>query len=222
MKNQTHTHTQLEREREREFFFGGVVGQQYIASLMEASVFHVSAHFTVRGRAIGVTTAPPIGTSAHGKLWLFFSPPQLSVFSLPSQIKTCSAENQIKDASPWQIARLIIYLGKHKRKDARERKRHRRRDTGGMAKWQRSLISGTWLYNWALIDTKSIPLAHDVSYTCCRPQAGCVWAISVPSPDWCLSVKCPSAICTHNRSTSISVEHLLPSIHPPVISPFCG
>lgn len=107
--------------------------------------------------------------------------------------------------------------------------RGRERDTdagilgegGGDGGWQHSLISGTWLYNWALIDTKSIAWAHDVSYTCCRPQAGCAGAISVPSPpDWCLSVKCPSAICTHNRSTSISVEHLLPSIHPSVISPF--
>lgn len=139
-KSNTYTHPA--GEREREIFLVGW-REQYIAPLMEASVFHVSAHFTGRGRAIGVTTAPPIGKAEDGKLWLFLPLPQPSVFSLPSQIKTCSAENQIKDASPWQIARLIIYLGKHERKDARERKRHRRRDTGGMARRQRGLISGT-------------------------------------------------------------------------------
>lgn len=140
MKNQTHT--QPERERERELGGEG----QYIAFLMGASVF-VSAHFSVRGRAMCVTTAPPKGKAEHDTLCLLFPRIQPSVFSLPSQIKTCSAENQIKDASPRQIARLIIYLGEHKCKEARERKRHRRWDTGGMARWRRSLISGTRLYN---------------------------------------------------------------------------
>lgn len=141
MKNQTHTHTLTQAER-------GVFGRVWeggIASLMEASLFHVSAHFTARGRAIGVTTAPPKGKAEHSKRWV--RPTKPSVFSLPFQIKTCSAENQIKDASPWQIAPLIIYLGEHKHKDAWERKKHRRRDTGGMAKWLRSLISRTWRYN---------------------------------------------------------------------------
>lgn len=41
-----------------------------------------------------------------------------------------------------------------------------------LAKWQCSVISRTWLYNWSLIDMKSSGLAQVVFYTCCRPRAG--------------------------------------------------
>lgn len=93
-------------------------------------------------------------------------------------------------------------------------RRGRDTDTGywGMAWWQCSVISGTWLYNWSLIDMKSSGLAHVVLYTCCQPQAGSACSILVPSSDWCLGVKCPSTISTHNLSMSISVYHLLPFI----------
>lgn len=69
-----------------------------------------------------------------------------------------------------------------------------------MASWQCCVISGTWLYNWSLIDMKSGGL---VLYTRCRPQAACAGSILVPSSDWCLCSKCPSTISTHNLSVSI-------------------
>lgn len=59
---------------------------------------------------------------------LFF----LLLFSFASEIKTCSAENQIKDASPWQIATLIIYLNEHNHRRTGE-KETQTLDTGG---WQ--------------------------------------------------------------------------------------
>lgn len=106
------------------FFFGK--GAVYCIS-NGCTVSHISARFTARGRAINVTPAPPKGKAKNNKCCF-----SLLLFSFASEIKTCSAENQIKDASPWQIATLIIYLSEHNHRRTGE-KETQTLDTGG---WQ--------------------------------------------------------------------------------------
>lgn len=54
----------------------------------------------------------------------------LLLFFFACKIKTYSAENQIKDASPCQTASLIIYLNEHNRKHTGEEETQTL-DTGG-------------------------------------------------------------------------------------------
>ena len=65
---------------------------------------------------MGVTPAPPKGEAENSSFFRLF------LFSFASKTQTYSAENQIKDASPWQAASLFIYLNEHNRRHTGEKR----------------------------------------------------------------------------------------------------
>lgn len=100
---------------------------QYIASLMDALSPTFQHVFHCKRQSDKYHTSTTKRKSRKQQV-LFF----LLLFSFASEIKTRSAENQIKDASPWQIATLIIYLNEHNHRRTGE-KETQTLDTGG---WQ--------------------------------------------------------------------------------------
>lgn len=94
-----------------------------------------------------------------------------------------------------------------------------------LVKWQCSVISRTWLYNWSLIDMKSSGLAQVVFYTCCRPRAGNAGGpLNLGAIFWLMSLwqmpfnnQYPQSLCVYQGSC-LSVYNIF--YHSSVISSF--